>query len=282
MLETIQGNLYDYPKYYDLVYGSDWKAEFDFLEDCFEHHAEGVVEHLFEPACGTGRLLIKFAEAGYQVGGLDLNPLAIDYCNDRLERAGFARSAVVGDMTDFRTLQPVDAAFNTINSFRHLGSEKQARDSLQCVAHALRPGGLYVLGLHLTPTEIEPIQEESWSARRGNLAVLSRMWVLDCDLPKRCETVGVSFDIYTPSRQFRIQDEIAFRTYTSGQMRSLLEGIAEFEVTAVYDFGYDINNPIEIDAMTEDVVYVLRKRGKIGLRKGANPGENRDRSNSCP
>jgi len=262
MLETIQGDLYDYPKYYDLVYGSDWKAEFDFLEDCFEKHAEGVVERLFEPACGTGRLLIKFADVGYQVAGVDLNPKAIDYCNDRLERAGHDRSTFVGDMCDFRTAEPMDAAFNTINSFRHLGTQQQARDHLQCVADCLRPGGLYVLGLHLTPTAVEPIQEESWSARRGNLSVLSRMWVIDCDLAKRREKVGVSFDVYTPSRQFRIEDEIVFRTYTFRQMASLLSGIAEFEVTAVYDFGYDVENPVEIDTQTEDVVYVLRKRAK--------------------
>lgn len=262
MLETIHGNLYDYPKYYDLVYGSDWKAEFDFLEDCFEKHAEGVVERLFEPACGTGRLLIKFAEVGYQVSGVDLNPAAIEYCNDRLERGGHPRSAVVGDMTEYVADKPLDAAFNTINSFRHLQTEKQARAHLQCVADSLRPGGLYVLGLHLTPTEVEPMQEESWSARRGNLAVMSRMWVIDCNLQKRLETVGASFDIYTPSRQFRIEDEIGFRTYTFRQMAGLLSKIDEFEVTAVYDFGYDVDNPIEITARTEDVVYVLRKRAK--------------------
>ena len=260
MLETIQANLYDYPKYYDLVYGSDWKAEFDFLEDCFEKHADGVVERLFEPACGTGRLLIKFADVGYQVSGVDLNEKAVGYCNDRLERAGHSRTTVVGDMTTFVTDQPVDAAFNTINSFRHLGTQQQARDHLQCVANSLRPGGLYVLGLHLTPTAVEPIQEESWSARRGNLSVLSRMWVIECNLRKRSETVGVSFDIYTPTKQFRIEDEIAFRTYTYRQMASLLAGIDEFEVTAVYDFGYDVESSIEIDAHSEDVVYILKKR----------------------
>ena len=260
MLETRQADLYDFPKYYDLVYGSDWKAEFDFLEDCFERHADGVVASLFEPACGTGRLLIKFADAGYTVAGVDLNSKAIDYCNDRLERGGHARSTFVGDMCDFTASSPIDGAFNTINSFRHLGTERQARAHLQCVADALRPGGLYVLGLHLTPTEVEPMQEESWSARRGNLSVLSRMWVIDCDLAKRVETVGVSFDVYTPTQQFQIVDEIAFRTYTYRQMAKLLAGIADFEVTAVYDFGYDIEMPIEIDARTEDVIYILKKR----------------------
>ena len=130
MLETIQGDLYDYPKYYDLVYGSDWKAEFDFLEDCFERHADGVVERLFEPACGTGRLLIKFADVGYEVAGVDLNPKAIDYCNARLDRAGYPPSTFVGDMCDFQIDQPVDAAFNTINSFRHLGTQKAGTRSL--------------------------------------------------------------------------------------------------------------------------------------------------------
>ena len=260
MLETVQGNLYDYPKYYDLVYGSDWKAEFDFLEDCFEKHTDLLVRNLFEPACGTGRLMIRFANAGYSVAGNDLNSQAIDYCNDRLERAGYSRSAVVGDMCDFRCDKPVDAAFNTINSFRHLSTEKQARDHLKCVAAALRSGGLYILGLHLTPTTGEPLEEESWSARRGNLAVLSRMWVTERNSKNRQEHVGMSFDVYTPTQQFRIEDEISFRTYTAAQMAKLLSGIAEFEITAVYDFGYDTNQPIEIGPYTEDVIYILRKR----------------------
>lgn len=260
MLETIQGNLYDYPKYYDLVYGSDWKAEFDFLLACFEKHAQGSVRRVYEPACGTGRLLIKLAAAGYEVGGVDLNPVAIEYCNERLQRGGYPPSAVVGDMCDFRTPQPLDAAFNTINSFRHLATEVQAKQHLECVAQALRAGGLYVLGLHLTPTAVEPMQEESWSARRGNLAVLSKLWVTKCDLKRRRESVGMSFDVYTPTRQFRIEDRIQFRTYTSSQLQTLLASVEEFELTSVYDFSYDIDHPIEIGPETEDVVYVLRKR----------------------
>jgi len=262
MLETIEGDLYDYPKYYDLVYGSDWKAEYDFLLKCFEKHALVPVREVFEPACGTGRLMVRLAAAGLKVGGVDLNAAAVEYCNDRLERHGFARSAVVGDMTDFRTRRPIDAAFNTINSFRHLATEQQARDHLQCVARALRPGGIYVLGLHLTPTAVEPMQEESWSARRGSLAVLSRMWVIDCDRRRRQETVGVTFDVYTPSRQFRIEDKIVFRTYTHRQMERLLTGINDFDVTAVYDFGYDIDLPIDVGPETEDVVYILTKPQK--------------------
>ncbi len=259
-METITAPFYDFPKYYDLVYGSDWKAEFDFLQACFQKHAAGNVRRLFEPACGTGRLLVKLAAAGYRVGGNDINPKAVAYCNARLERHGFPPSAVVGDMADFCLDQPVDAAFNTINSFRHLDSEADALSHLRCMAAALRSGGIYVLGLHLTPTRGEPVDEESWSARRGNLTVLSRLWVTGRNQRRRQEMVGMSYDIYTPTRQFRILDHCSFRTYTSRQLYGLLGRIPEFEVTSVYDFGYDVQQPIEIDSRSEDVVLVLRKR----------------------
>jgi SAM-dependent methyltransferase len=259
-LPTIEASLYDFPKYYDLVYGSDWKAEFDFLEQCFAKHVTGKVKRLFEPACGTGRLLVKLASAGYQVSGLDLNPAAIKFCNERLKRAGFKPSTFVADMCDFTLPKPVDAAFNTINSFRHLGTQKQAVDHLRCVARSLRKGGIYVLGLHLTPTSVEPMQEENWAARRGNLAVLSRLWVTDCDTRKRKESVGMSFDVYTPTKQFRIEDRVVFRTYSASQMKSLIAEVKELELVETYDFGYDIKNPIQVDTATEDVVYVLKKK----------------------
>lgn len=258
-LPTTTASLYDFPKYYDLVYGSDWKAEFDFLLQCFDKHVKGRVTRLFEPACGTGRLLVKLAAAGYKVSGLDLNPKAIKFCNERLARAGFPRSAFVGDMCDFTLAKQVDAAFNTINSFRHLGSEEQAKDHLRAVADCLRPGGIYVLGLHLTPTSVEPMQEESWSARRGNLAVLSRLWVIDCNTRKRREEVGMSFDVYTPTKQFRIEDQVVFRTYSAAQMRALIES-SPLELVETYDFGYEIDAPVEVSTATEDVVYVLRKK----------------------
>ncbi|QEG33363.1 class I SAM-dependent methyltransferase [Bythopirellula goksoeyrii] len=262
MLPTTQASLYDFPKYYDLVYGSDWKAEFDFLLECFAQHATGKVKRVFEPACGTGRLMVKLAQAGFKVAGVDLNEAAVKFCNDRLERSGYPRSAFVGDMCNFTVSKPFDAAFNPINSFRHLGTQAQAEQHLHTVAKHLRPGGIYVLGLHLTPTVVEPMQEESWSARRGNLAVLSRLWVTACDRRRRREEVGMSFDVYTPTKQFRIEDQVVFRTYSAQQMKSLLASVPEFEVTQVYDFGYDIQQPITVGPETEDVVYVLRKKSR--------------------
>lgn len=84
-METIAGHLYDFPTYYDLIFGSDWKAEYKFLLACFERFSKRPVNRVFEPACGTGRLLVKLAEAGYEVAGNDLNEKAVAFCNKRFD-----------------------------------------------------------------------------------------------------------------------------------------------------------------------------------------------------
>ena len=261
MPEPLQTNLYDHPRYYDLVFGSDWAAEFHFLKACFEKHATGEVTKLFEPACGTGRLMFRLAKAGYDVAGCDLNEKAVDFCNARLKRHQLPETAFVGDMADFNLGRTVDAAFNTINSFRHLGTQKGAESHLKCVADHLREGGIYVLGLHLTPEDDDWYGEEEWSARRGNLSIISQMWTEAFDRDERMETLGMSFDVRTPTEHLTLRDDMKYRTYTRRQMDALLKTAAGFglELRETYDFCYDIADPVVVDDETEDVVYVLRK-----------------------
>ena len=259
MTDTVRESIYDYPVYYDLLFGSDWQAEYRFLEFCFATHAKRPIKRLFEPACGTGRLLIKLAKKGYEVGGNDLNEKAIEFCNDRLERHGFPRSTNVGDMADFRLKRKADAAFNTINSFRHLPTEAAAAAHLQCMAAAIAKGGLYMLGLHLLPTTGLTCEEEAWSARRGNLVVNSYMWSKEINTRKRMEYLGMNIDVYTPTKHLRIADSMEYRTYSRKQFMKLLSGVPEFEIAATYDFAYDTSQQIMVDDSTEDVVFVLRR-----------------------
>lgn len=259
-METIRQSIYDFPRYYDLVYGSDWKAECVFLRKCFERFATGTVQKLFEPACGTGRLLYRFGKKGYSVSGIDLNPKAVEYCNRRLERHGIDGRARVGDMTSFEQAELADAAFNTINSFRHLNSHAAAVSHLRAMAEALRPGGLYVLGIHLTPTAVAPSEDESWIAEGKDLQVNTRMWLTERNLAQRYETFAIEFEVYTPEKFTRIEDELVFRTYTAPQFDELVAEIGRFEVVEVFDFAYDLEQPVTIDDTSEDVVYVLRRK----------------------
>ncbi|WP_436717005.1 class I SAM-dependent methyltransferase [Roseiconus lacunae] len=258
-MEELNESIYDHPKYYDLVFGADCAAETKFILGCAKRYMKKAANRFFEPACGTGRLLYHLARQGYEVDGLDLNPKAIEFCNERFRKHGFDFRAFVADMSDFRVKRKSDVAFNTINSFRHLSTEAAARGHMESMAGAVRVGGLYLLGVHLTPTEAEPSEGESWSARRGHLTVNTHMWTNSRDPKKRVERFGIRFDIHKPSGSSRINDELVLRSYTKAQMARLIKHSGKWEVVATYDFGYDLSDPIEVDETTEDVVYVLKR-----------------------
>lgn len=259
-MEKTTASIYDFPVYYDLVFGSDCAAELKFLHDLFARYVDGKVRRLFEPACGTGRLIYRLGREGFEVSGNDLNPKAIEFCNKRLEKYDLRGRATVGDMSNFTVRKPYDAAFNTINSFRHLPTAEAAVGHLRCMAAAVRPGGIYALGLHLTPTRGETTDEESWSARRGNLAINTYMWPVEKNPRKRMESFGIRFDVYKPTGHLRIVDVLHLRSYTAKQFRELVAEVPEWEMVDVYDFHYDINLPIKIGTKTEDIVAILKRR----------------------
>ena len=86
------------------------------------------------------------------------------------------------------------------------------------------------------------------------------MWTKHRNKKSRIERFGIQFDVHSPSRSFRILDELVLRSYTPAQMNRLIRSSEYWECVATYDFAYDLEDPIEVDATTEDVVYVLRRR----------------------
>jgi len=258
-LTTVRGSIYDFPHYYDILFGAEWRAEMRFLKACFRKFADRKVKRVFEPACGTGRLLVKLAEAGFTVSGNDLNPRAVAYCNAALTRAGTRSRVTLGDMSDFKVERKYDAAFNLISTVRELPSDAKLKDHLRCMARALNPGGIYLLGLHLTPEKGKPFASEVWKAARGNVKIFSKLWTEFIDRKGRSEEIGVMFSIRTPTKRMRILDTMHYRTYTATQMKRILGGMKSFELLETFDFNCDIKSPIEIDARTQDAIYVLRK-----------------------
>ena len=255
---TIYGSVYDHPKLYDVLFSVGWKCEIDFLNACFQRYGGGPVRRVFEPACGTGRLLWRLGKQGFEVSGLDLNPCSVSFCNQRLRKHGLSQTAIVGDMTDFRLKRPVDAAFNLVSSFLHLTTEKSAKEHFRCMATALRPKGLYLLGFHLIPQDVASCSQESWKTARGRLRLQSKLQRIAQNAAKRLETIEFRMKATTPTKTYELVDTFPMRTYTAAQFRRLLADIALFDVVETFDFTMD--RPIRINADTEDVVFVLRKR----------------------
>lgn len=258
---TIQANWYDYPQYFDMVFRDETRREADFVEAACRKYVGRAVRRLLEPGCGTGRLVAELAARGYRVTGLDLNQSVLRYLKRRLARRRLRATLFRGDMAEFHLAEPVDAAYSTANTFRHLLTERAARRHLECVAENLRPGGLYILGFHLLPLDTPEECVERWTARHGGTKVTCTLRVLATDRRRRIETLRISLLVRSGDKEFRLRDEFPFRMYTAAQFRRLLGKVPSLELCDVYDFWYDIEDPLVLNDEITDTVFVLRKRG---------------------
>ncbi len=254
------GSWYDCPQYYDIAFQSETLPEADFIEAACRKYCPFPVQRLLEPACGSGRLIAALAARGYALTGIDTNPAALAFLRRRLRRRKLRATIRQADMADFRLPKAVDAAFCTFSSFRHLLTEAAARSNLECVAASLRPGGIYILGMHLLPPDASPECIERWRERHRGTQVSVDLRVVHCDRRKRIEKLRVSLLVRRGLQQLRIRDEFPLRLYTAAQFRKLLTSVPSLELCDVYDFWYEIDQPLELDNEISDTVFVLRKR----------------------
>jgi SAM-dependent methyltransferase len=253
-------NWYDYPRFYDIAFRSETRREADFIEAACRKYSPFPARRLLEPACGGGRLVVEMAARGYQVTAFDCNRISLDYLRRRLTRRGLRARVFEDDMADFGLPKPVDAAFCTVNTFRHLLTEESARRHLECVSQSLRPGGIYVLSLHLLPPDASEEDSERWTERQGQTQVTVTLRVLSTNRRRRIELLRMNLLARTGAKEFRVRDEFCFRLYTAAQFRRLLASVPSLELCDCYDFWYEIGEPLKLNNDRADTVFVLRKR----------------------
>src|SRR5438034_5677901 len=168
---SVFANWYDYPQYYDIAFQDYTQHEADFIEAACRKYCPFAARRLLEPACGTGLLIAELATRGYELSGFDLSQPGLRYLRRRLARFRLYAEIFEADMSNFRIVHPADAAYCLINTFRYLLREQMARGHLECIAASLRPGGIYILGLHLLPLGGHKEDSGCWTQRRSETEV---------------------------------------------------------------------------------------------------------------
>lgn len=250
---------YDVPGYWDLAFSDETLPEADFLQSVAARFSPRTVKSVLELGCGGGRQTLEMSKRGCSVTAIDLNPSCVQWTQRRLSRHHLSADVQCADMADFQLSKPVDLAHCLVNTFRHLTSEQSARQHLQCVAAALKPGGLYVLGFHLLPPDAAEIDCERWTIRKGRTQVTTTIRVLSFSRRSRIETVRFSLKVTTLRRVIRTSTDHRLRIYRADQFRSLLRSVPEFELIGVFDFCYDLSEPLLLNDTLGDAVFVLRR-----------------------
>lgn len=217
-----EGDLFNHPAWYDRLFADETAAEFHTYQALLQKHATRPVTRLFEPGCGSGRLLQRFADAGHQVAGCDISQPAIDFANQRLPQP----TCVVADMTTLTTPSipkaddPFDALLLSINTFRHLLDDNAALAFFASAAQLVRPGGLCLIDINLPITGPLDQHAETLTAIEGRSRARLFTWAKRVD--HRQETFGTQLTITTPSGTETTEGTITYRTYTEPQIDTLL------------------------------------------------------------
>ncbi|MDA7920371.1 class I SAM-dependent methyltransferase [Verrucomicrobiales bacterium] len=255
---------YDEPLYYDIVFDEDTEGEASFLEAMHERHGRGGKKRraVLEVACGSGRLVENMAARGWSTAGFDANPATLKFARDRLRQTGEKATLWQDRMENFKVPRDrrFDLAHCLVSTFKYLPSEADAVSCLKRVAGSLHPGGIFVLGIHLTDYSNPRITHERWVAERDGIEVVCNTRTWPADRRRRTEKVRSRIRARHPGGKEVQQETIwTFRTYSAAQVRRMVRGVPELCLVACHDFYHDPESGRELDDSYADVVLVLRR-----------------------
>lgn len=259
-----QVDWYDTPLYYDIIFDEDTVDEANFLEVMFDRHgnAAGKNRAVLELACGSGRLIREFAARGWNTSGFDANPHMLAFARERLDREKLSARLREDRMESFTVPggKKFDLAHCLVSTFKYLLTEADARASLERVAEALKPGGIFVLGLHLTDYRETKISHERWVVTRDGMEVVCNTRTWPVDPGTRTEAMRSRLRVTRPDGTvLRQETRWTVRSYSAAQLRRLLGKVTSLQLVACHDFRHDPDEHRKLDDRYADIVLVLKK-----------------------
>jgi len=260
MVEAGPRSQYSAPRYYEIAFDMNRKQEVDFLVHCFRRYATRPVKRVLDIACGTGPHLIRLAERGFRMSGLDLSPENIEFLRQRAAAKGLDVALRVGDMTRFRLDRPVDAAICMQDSQGHLLQNEAIVAHLRSVARALRPGGIYVFDRYMCSSWTDPARRWSWTRRRGRATVRATFEALvDLNPVTQVFYEDMELDILENGDHKVYRQRHSSRMVFPQELRALVELAGRFELC---EWFYGFKPHLRLDRAHRPLlmVVVLRKK----------------------
>ena len=250
MTEILAPGFYDEPMLYDVLHSAGTADEVRGLLCISEDFGLDPNGPWLEPACGSGRYLRAAIARGIRIAGFDASPAMIEYARSRLSGVDARRYCLGVDSMerfDARRLAPewrFALAFNSINTIRHLDSDADMLAHLGSMHEALRPGGIYAVGLSLSMYGAEQASEDVWEGTRGTLTVRQ---VIQYTPPSkagdRFERIDNVLQVDRPSGRQNIPSTYCLRTYDRWQWHAIIEASPFTLVGCVDESGKPMDAP---------------------------------------
>lgn len=228
-------------EFYDSVDPYNQREDVAFYEN-LAREARGPI---LELGCGTGRVLLPSARAGYEITGLDASAAMLAVCRKNLAREGPGVQARVvlhsGDMRAFDLGRKFALITIPFRPFQHLETVTDQLACLACVRQHLAPGGRFVFDLF--DPRLDALVDETRATGFGHEPEVTmpdgrklKRWarVPHHDRPNQVLHCELIYDTVTPDgAEARVIDAFRMRYLFRFEAEHLLAR-AGFEVEALY------------------------------------------------
>ena len=99
---------------------------------------------ILELCCGTGRLTIPIAQAGYDILGVDITPSMLEKAREKASAAQVDIEFIEADIRELDLSEKYDCIFIPFNSIHHLYQTNGLLKTFQLVKKHLKPGGQFL------------------------------------------------------------------------------------------------------------------------------------------
>jgi|GEM_PF-1984123 len=256
---VIYGNLYDYPRYYDVAYGATTEAEGAFYYQIFSERLDSF-QTLLDLGCGSGRVTAELARMGIRCVGLDNNPTSIEYFNGKALRESLDMTGVLGDILEPDVEGAFDAAICTGDTVKYIITPRDLITHLNAVSALLKPEGLYAVDTSLVgPPGKYAGGTGRWTVVDGEVTVNGSFVAHAVDWTTRTERIRHELHVTDGSEEYALVEEADVHAFTFSDYETVIKDSGVFGIECCYGGDYDPSVKIIPDNETEDLVILLRK-----------------------
>jgi len=121
--------------------------------DLYRNFAEGAGSPILEIGCGSGRILLPLAQAGYDMTGIDTSSAMLAACQQHAATAKISVTLLQQSMTELALPRhDYRMAFIALGTFQHLATVTDRRETLQRLRQHVIAGATLILDI----TQSEP------------------------------------------------------------------------------------------------------------------------------
>ena len=195
---------------------------------------------LFEPMCGSGRLLIPLIQSGYNVHGLDSSSYMLNSCKRRAAELNLEPLLYQGDVEDYPLNQQYHGIIIPLGSFQLFYPRQKAYQALEKFKQFLVSGGKLVMDLFIPWEAMYEEGQVDTSVRRVKLPTGELIEADNLTTANKCQQHLLSKTRYTKYFEDKIvaveDEQMDILWYYPFEMELMLEKYGFKEVRRVDRF----------------------------------------------